>query len=603
MLNRAAIEEQIRTSHSGDERQLEVVFSSAQKLIVEAPAGYGKTKTMISKIAFMISTEQLPKPKKILALTFSVNAAYKVKKDVAEQLPKLLGFDSYNPAKISDMVFVSNYHGFCRHILKRYGYLIHENLRYIDKLTSVDDSKQQPLKDLNIGLSEEEVTLLCNYSQAAREVNKQYMSEAARLYIDVIISKCLPNKYLTFNSILLLAITLLHDFPKVQKFYRSYFPVVIVDEFQDTNYLSWNLLMKLISPEESKAIFIGDPLQRIYGFIGAIEGLMAEAQQKYGMDKIQLNQNYRFKDNTQMLLLDRNIRLNAENPKNPYIEQEAVVPLMILDNQEIEGLWVSAKTKELLAMFPEYKVAIIVKQRGQNIDVIRNELTSQGISYFYAMFSDEDASYMSFHFECAKQFSQFLVRDGRIIKSGLNNLYRNIETAYANNSDPTSSSLLTLLKVFFNRILTEYASFSDEDKILLIKDTFENRALKQNMEHIDASVIVTTVHGAKGLEWNFVVMPDMEQFSFPNHYGLCGKCTHRKHCKFDATGLEKEFLEELSVFYVGVTRARIQVYFSASKKRLDPRGNENPANRSCLLGLPGISSRLISADAAGANQK
>lgn len=59
-----------------DQEQLDAVISPHAQLIVEAPAGYGKTKTMVSKIAFLIATAQVPYPKKILALTFSINAKF-----------------------------------------------------------------------------------------------------------------------------------------------------------------------------------------------------------------------------------------------------------------------------------------------------------------------------------------------------------------------------------------------------------------------------------------------------------------------------------------------------------------------------------------------
>lgn len=112
------IEDIIVKTHSGDKEQLEAIFSDARRLIVEAPAGYGKTKTMISKIAYILASGKLPNPKKILALTFSVNAAYKIKKDVAEQIPKLLESEKFSPAKINERVCISNYHRFCRRVLK-----------------------------------------------------------------------------------------------------------------------------------------------------------------------------------------------------------------------------------------------------------------------------------------------------------------------------------------------------------------------------------------------------------------------------------------------------------------------------------------------------
>ena len=76
--------------HEGDERQLEVIFSTDDRVIVEAPAGFGKTTTMVSRIAYLYAAGSIPNPKRVLALTFSVNAALKIKRDIAAKLPGLL---------------------------------------------------------------------------------------------------------------------------------------------------------------------------------------------------------------------------------------------------------------------------------------------------------------------------------------------------------------------------------------------------------------------------------------------------------------------------------------------------------------------------------
>lgn len=106
--------------------------------------------------------------------------------------------------------------------------------------------------------------------------------------------------------------------------------------------------------------------------------------------------------------------------------------------------------------------------------------------------------------------------------------------------------------------------------------------------------MVSTIHGAKGLEWEYVFLPDMEQYVFPNFYSLCGKCNFnynsiREHrCILSPNDIiVEDFLELLSVFYVAVTRAKKQIYFSASKKRYGYKGETN-SNISCLLSLPGI---------------
>lgn len=63
------IKSRIENKHQGDEKQLEIIFSPNKRLLVEAPAGYGKTHTMVSRIAYLISIGKLTCSKK----TFSIN--------------------------------------------------------------------------------------------------------------------------------------------------------------------------------------------------------------------------------------------------------------------------------------------------------------------------------------------------------------------------------------------------------------------------------------------------------------------------------------------------------------------------------------------------
>ena len=74
-----AVEDIIREKHSGDDEQLNIIFSDDKNIIVTAPAGCGKTTAMVSKIARELSVGHIPSNKKVLAITFSVNAAMKIK--------------------------------------------------------------------------------------------------------------------------------------------------------------------------------------------------------------------------------------------------------------------------------------------------------------------------------------------------------------------------------------------------------------------------------------------------------------------------------------------------------------------------------------------
>ena len=180
-------------------------------------------------------------------------------------------------------------------------------------------------------------------------------------------------------------------------------------------------------------------------------------------------------------------------------------------------------------------------------------------------------------------------------ETNLKRFYDKVQRQYKDQILPTVQSLLDLLKIFLERLTDEYMFLTNDDKITFILDTFENKALKQQMEYVNKNVILSTVHGAKGLEWDYVILPDMEQYVFPNYFGLCGKCNFH-HNKIDdgycglvySRKIERKFLEELSVFYVSVTRARKDVWFSSSRKRIHYSGSEKDTYVSCLLTLPGI---------------
>ena len=591
--------EKIKKIHSSDTEQLRVIFSSEKRILVEAPAGYGKTKTMISKIAYLIALNKIPNPKKILALTFSVNAAYKIKKEVAENLPVILSNLRTSPNFFKDKIFTTNYHGFCRRILRLYGYLLHRSLANIEYLKTIDDSKVDNLINLNIGLKTEEAIEIVKYSDAIRHINEEYLNSNRVYYIEKIKSYFLPNGYITFNAIPLLTIELFKRYPNILEFYRTLFPIIIVDEFQDTNILSWTLLQFLIG-DNTEIILMGDPLQRIYGFIGAIPNLMTEAKEKYKLHVIKLKTNYRFRDNPNLLLLDNNIRKIAANPRYPKIENDTTLTVHRFSNQKEEAEGILSICEKILKNEPSCKIAILVKQRSKNTDEILKSLRKKESTFFYALYSDEDEEYIEFHKKSLIEFLKIVSSsDNKINKAIIHRFLRKVRNILKDENTETHNSLLVLLDTFLNKVLTEFRFLPTEEKIELIKDILESKSLKQYLGYVDSPIVISTVHGAKGLEWDYVILPDMEQYSFPNWNGLCGTCPFKINCNINwkssnvTSEFERKFYEELSVFYVAVTRAKKNVIFTLSKKRIDYKGENKPTNMSCFLKLKGLKLKII----------
>ena len=213
--------------------------------------------------------------------------------------------------------------------------------------------------------------------------------------------------------------------------------------------------------------------------------------------------------------------------------------------------------------------------------------------YFFGLFTDEDSAYLQFHRRCLFEFIA-LIASKKLVTNKLSKAHiktiKNLYSGETINNKSILISLLILLGAFWGRIFSHYSFLSNEDKITLIKDIFENNGLKQYIEFVGKNITISTVHAAKGLEWDFVILPDMEQDSFPNWIGLCKDCNCKATCNLIITKEnESRFLEELSVFYVAVTRARKKVFFTASQSNLDKNGISRTKNLSCFLKLPGIS--------------
>lgn len=596
MSNLDELKQVLNQQHEGDVQQLSVVFSDADRVIVEAPAGYGKTTTMISRIAFLFATDQIPNPKRILGLTFSVNAALKIKREVSEKLPELIKAQN-NPTIIGEKAVITNYHGFCKGILKKYGYLLFNALKKdVNLFKAIGDNEIAKINELSKLFSAGTIDQINKFEASIK--NGLYPNDdQIDFYCETISRNLLPLGYITHNAVIIFTIVLLTKYPEIRKFYQNYFSLVIVDEFQDTNCIAWAMLQLILS-DKSKTLFLGDSLQRIYGFIGALPNIMTVAQQKYNMMPISLTKNYRFRNNSEMLKLDNVLRENANNSFNYHSADSncAALPAFWGKTQEEEAKQIVDKICEKLARDSDLKVAILCRNRGYNATVIENELGNRNINYLYGMFSDEDQEYIDFHIKCQELFIDRFSKRKTISRFACDRFVESVCNEYKDSDSKIVDSLIALLKALFEKVATDYATISPEDKYILVLDTFENRQLKQAMEYINSNVVMTTVHGAKGLEWDYVFLPDVERWVFPGYYN-CINCINNRtnfvKCRCYLPNsitpeLINQLIDELSVFYVGITRARKQVYISASDVRYNNSGNLYESGFSCLSSLSGI---------------
>jgi len=572
------LEDSIREKHSGDEEHLEFIFSDDKKIIVTAPAGCGKTTAMVSKVAREISVGNIAANKKVLALTFSVNAAMKIKDSLKALLPDLVDNKETFLAKVD----IANYHNFAMRILFKHGYTLNSEFVKLSEFRVVDDSSEI----INTFLTSSDGIKLKNLDDAVKDSGKEAVLAALNDYWDILNRKLVTNHIITYNGILVSAIKLLMKC-QISSFYKEYYRMIIVDEFQDTNMLGYLLIKKLIG--DNIVVFLGDDIQKIYGFLGAVDGIFDMFIESYPITQVAFHNNYRFDTNQRMKDLDLLIRDCAENYRPS--ELEATILLKNLNDDEEEDAFVVRGIDKIVSD-SEDKVAVLVRAGWQG-DSIASKLDEQNIKYFNALFKESDSEYLDFYRVAIEEFHREV--HGKAVRKNLQKCLEGVrsrehEIYNQGNRKFIFDAMYTLLEVLFTT--SKEWEGTSVDRYESIDFTLGNKGLKRMMEFIDERVVLTTIHSAKGLEWEYVIIPRLNGYAFPVT-PICKACSAENscnsgfdYCKFLYAGsAKKKFLEELSVLYVAVTRAKKDVFMTVNTGL---NQYNYPKRVSCLINLEGI---------------
>ncbi len=272
--------------------QKEAVLHAEGPLLVLAGAGSGKTRVITRRIAFLIK-ERAVKPWRILAVTFTNKAA----REMRERLEALLGPDAKG-------LTVSTFHSAAAMILRREA----ENLGLSSSFVIYDDGDQMALVRRAIreaGVDVASVTPRDMLSRIDAEKNAGRLPDqmvpspdpkaqtAQRVYRQY--QKLLhAANAVDFGDLLLLLVELFRTNEEVRVRYQRRFEHVLVDEFQDTNPVQYQLLKLLAPPPKSNVVVVGDDDQSIYRWRGAdVDNILGFPTEYPGARVVKLEQNYR----------------------------------------------------------------------------------------------------------------------------------------------------------------------------------------------------------------------------------------------------------------------------------------------------------------------
>lgn len=607
-----------------NEKQKEAVLYNDGPLLIIAGAGAGKTKTLTSKVAYLIE-ELGVSPYSILAITFTNKAAKEMKDRIYSQIGQeakkltISTFHSFGLSLVRDNCDALGYDRnfvimdsddsltVVKKILKDMNYDPKEyNAKAIrNKISSCKNELMSPAAYERLAVSE--------YERVVKEVYEKYDEKLRR------------NNSVDFDDLLLLPIKLFREHKDILKRYQDKYQYILIDEYQDTNEAQY-ILTKLLSESNRHITCVGDDSQSIYSFRGANYKNILNFENDYKDAKtILLEQNYR-STSTILDAANQVIKNNKmRKDKNLWTArgQGEKIKYYRAYNEKDEAKYISTKVKELIEKGVEYQdIAVLYRTNAQS-RVLEEEMLKENIPYRVVG---------SFYFYSRKEIKDLIAylrlihnsKDNVSLLRVINTPKRGIGLKSIENltaiADANGISLYDAIssgkELEFKNIIEKLKSISNEltlteliDKVLdasglkqelesektleaeirlenleefkSITKSFEEREGVVSLEEflLEISLIsdveeykddpnrisLMTVHSVKGLEFNHVFVVGMEEGIFPHMNSLMEN---------------SEVEEERRLCYVAITRAKDDLHLlNARRRTLFGKEQINPVSR------------------------
>ena len=366
-----------KNSSNLNEQQVKAVNCSLGNKLILAGAGSGKTRVLIHRVERLILDFKI-QPSNILALTFTNKASNEMK----QRLEKVLRMSSQG-------LWFGTFHGICRRILK-----IHWKEAGIKDFFSILDSQDQLrmikriIKQKNLDENLYEPKHLQSFINSQKDKGLRYdkCDYDDNVYIEIYKDydlACRQTNSVDFADLILLTYEMLLKNQKILHYYSTRFKNIMVDEFQDTNALQFELL-KLLNGKDGSLYAVGDDDQAIYGWRGArSKNIKYFTDQFSNVEVFKLEQNYR-STNSILSVANELISNNTNRMgKNLWSESVKGEPVYLYEayNDDDETGFIAEKIKELtLSDVKRSEIAILYRSNFLSRR-LEEELNSRSIPY------------------------------------------------------------------------------------------------------------------------------------------------------------------------------------------------------------------------------
>ena len=616
-----------------NDKQKEAVLYNDGPLLIIAGAGAGKTKTLTTKIAYLIE-EKYATPYNVLAITFTNKAA----KEMKDRLYAMLG-------DVAKKIQVSTFHSFGLKLLRENFELLGYDRNFVimdsdDSLTVV----KKIIKDLGydpkvynpkairnkISSCKNEMISAKAYERYAVSDYEQVIHKIYEKYED----KLYQNNSVDFDDLLLLPIKLFKENPDVLERYQDLYQYILIDEYQDTNQAQY-ILTKLISEKNRRITCVGDDSQSIYSFRGANYKNILNFEKDYPDAKtILLEQNYR-STSTILDAANQVIKNNSQRKDKKLWTDRGTgekIKYYRAYNERDEAQYVIRKIKELVNKGTEYKdIAILYRTNAQS-RVVEEEMLKEnlpyrviGSFYFYSRKEIKDLiAYLRLIHNSKDNISLLRVINTPKRGIGLKTIENltskadeegiSIYDAINSGKELEFKNTIEKLKIVaedltLTELIDKVLDASGMKKELESEQSLESEVRLENLEEfksitkafeekeglisledflLEISLIsdveeykddpnrisLMTVHSVKGLEFDNVFVIGMEEGIFPHMNSL-----------MENMALE----EERRLCYVAITRAKDNLHLANARRRtLFGKEQVNPVSRFMSEINPGL---------------
>lgn len=600
-------------------QQKEAIAKTNGNTLLLAVAGSGKTTVMVTRIAKLIHSLNVP-ASSILTLTFSVSSARDMKKKYLSLFGNLGG----------EIPSFSTIHSFCYSVLKRY-----TNLKGSVMPTLLNSSKgklsqafilRQIYKKVNSeAISEDTLSSLSsdigyikNMCIKSEDQIKSYSDIDGFLEIYQSYEKYkLENKLMDFDDMLNYALTALKRYPKLLEEFFEKARYINVDETQDTSLLQHQII-KLINKKYQNLFMVGDEDQSIYSFRGAYPEALLNFEKEFdGGTVLKMEENFRSKTE----IIECANRFISQN-KNRYnkkmivssqnqTSEKCVFPIE-LDCQELQY----SKIAEIINSYGKNKtVGILYRNNHSAIAVCEyldrhkidfkirehksffstSAVIKDMIAFFELALNGGDfKAFSSVFYKTSFKLKRSLIDAYSLDNLGGDDIFSVLYERVFDDNQSTAKKVYCLKKLFselkskrpfeavdfiLNDIgYLEYLRYKNSfksysyclQKLTVLKNLIiDCKNLKEALYKIDSieeiinahiesksNITLSTAHSAKGLEFDVVIVIDLFEGVFPSVSAISS---------FESN-YEEEMEEEARLFYVCVTRAKEKLFLLSAEK-------------------------------------